>query len=261
MKSWGTLPDDRLTLSGTTRLTPGAVPSLQTGPAVARIKVDPVIQIGIDAGRIDVQFDANLDDITGSLNRLEVAVARDFVVLSVESDALTDWSRPGPRQVVLRYDRPFTPFRRRLRITGWIPVPEDPLKNGSQPLELPTPWLEVAGMESTPAILTVSSPSRIQFRGASGLRLLPSAGPDQRQRQCRGRWSDSPDLSGGESLKTRYASVELGSPASERPDREPDHRPSRLGRMDRSTPLRCLRRCTRCDFPQAAHHLGSESPG
>ena len=107
VKLWGSLPDDRLTLSGTTRLTHDGSPSLQTGPAVTRIKVKPVLQLGIDAGRIDVQFDADLDDVAGSLNHLEVAVPRDLVVLSVESDALTDWSRPDPRQLLLRYDHAF----------------------------------------------------------------------------------------------------------------------------------------------------------
>ena len=129
VKSWGPLPDDRLTLSGTTRLVRDVFPSLQTGPAVARIKVKPVLELGIEPGRIDVRFDADLDDIAGSLNHLELAVPHDLVVLSVDSDALTDWSRPDPRRLLLRYDRPFSRTRRRLRIAGWIPVLEDPLED------------------------------------------------------------------------------------------------------------------------------------
>ena len=189
VKSWGPLPADRLTLAGTTRLIRDGSPSLQTGPAVARIKVKPALQLGIDAGRIDVQLDADLDDVGGSLNHLELALPHDLVVLSVESDALTDWSRPDPRQLLLRYDRAFPRSRRRLRITGWIPVLEDPLKLGSQQLQVPTPWLEVSGMETVSATLIISSASRLQAISAPGLTLLPAGpalaagGTDARARQ------------------------------------------------------------------------------
>ncbi|MBV8126359.1 MAG: hypothetical protein JO114_01695 [Planctomycetaceae bacterium] len=189
VKSWGPLPDDRLTLAGTTRLIRDGSPSLQTGPAVARIKVKPALQLGIDAGRIDVQLDADLDEVGGSLNHLELALPPDLVVLSVESDALTDWSRPDPRQLLLRYDRAFPPSRRRLRITGWIPVLEDPLKLGSQQLQVPTPWLEVSGMETVSATLIISSASRLQAINAPGLTLLTAepplaaGGTDSRARQ------------------------------------------------------------------------------
>jgi len=174
VKSWGPLPDDRLTLAGTTRLVRDGSPSLQTGPAVARIKVKPVLQLGIDAGRIDVQLDADLDDVAGSLNHLDLALPHDLVLLSVESDALTDWSRPDPRQLLLRYDRAFPRSRRRLRITGWVPVLEDPLKIGIQQLQVPTPWLEVTGMETVSASLIISSASRLQAKSAPGLTLPPA---------------------------------------------------------------------------------------
>ena len=183
------MPDDRLTLAGTTRLIRDGSPSLQTGPAVARIKIKPVVQLEIDAGRIDVQLDADLDDAAGSLNHLELALPHDLVVLSVESDALTDWSRPAPRQLLLRYDRAFSRSRRRLRITGWIPVLEDPLKIGIQQLEVPTPWLEVTGMETVSAALIILSVSRLQAISAPGLTLLPAGptptagGTDARARQ------------------------------------------------------------------------------
>ncbi len=189
VKSWGPLPDDRLTLAGTTRLTRDRSPSLQTGPAVPRLKVKPVLQLGIDAGRIDLQFDADLDDVAGSLNRLELALPQDLVVLNVESDALTDRSQPEPRKLLLRYDRAFAQPRRRVRVTGWIPVLEDPLKLGSQQLEMPTPWVEIAGMETASGTLIVSSPMRAQAIRAPGLKLLPApptkvaaGGADERTR-------------------------------------------------------------------------------
>jgi hypothetical protein len=173
VKSWGTLPDDRLTLSGTTRLDRNLIPSLRTGRAAIRIKVKPVLELAIDAGRIDARFEADLDDAAGALNRVELVVPRELVVLSVESDALTGWSRPDPGQLLLRYDRPFSRSRRRLRISGWVPILESPLKIGSQQLQVPTPWLELSDMETTSATLIIDSPFRVQVSSAPGLKALP----------------------------------------------------------------------------------------
>ena len=138
------------------------LPTFRTGPAAARSRPGLPSSSGIDAGRIDVLLDADIVDVGGSLNDLALTVPQDLVVLSVESDGLTDWSRPDPRQLLLRYDRASARSRRRLKITGWIPVLEDPLKLGSQQLQVPTPWLEVSGMETVSATLIISSASRLR---------------------------------------------------------------------------------------------------
>jgi hypothetical protein len=176
VKAWGPLPDDMLTLSGTTRVARGDRLVFPTGPAPSRIKVKPTTQLRIESGRIDLQFDAELNELSESLDHLDVAVPRDLAILGVDSEGLTHWSRPEGRRLLLRYDRAFSRSRRRLRISGWIPVLEDPLKVGIQQHRAPTPWLDVARMESVPGLLIVTSHTRVDTVGARGL-TLESASP------------------------------------------------------------------------------------
>ncbi len=169
VKLWGPLPDDRLTLAGTCRLSREYSPSLLTGPARPHVKIKPSVLLSIQPGRIDVQFEADLDDVAGTLDRLEMAIPPELVVLSVHSDALSAWSRPGPGRLVLRYDRVFSRSRRQLKLSGWIPVAEDPLRTGSQPLQRATPWVEVLGMDASSSTLTIVSPTSHQVSEAAGL--------------------------------------------------------------------------------------------
>ena len=189
VKSWGPLPDEMLTLSGTTRLTTANPPIFRTGPPPTRIKIRPVTQLRIDAGRIDLHYDAELTELSGSLVELAVEIPRDLVILGVDSESLTSWNRPDSGRLVLRYDRSSARSKRRLMITGWLPVAEDPLKAGAQRLRVPTPWLKVPAAESFPGLLVVSSASKVEAVDAPGLALEPvsplanSKKPDSRSRQ------------------------------------------------------------------------------
>jgi hypothetical protein len=169
VKSWGPLPDEMLTLSGTTRITTANPPIFRTGPPPTRIKIRPVTQLRFEAGRIDLHYDAELTELSGSLVELTVEIPRDLVILGIDSDNLTTWNRPNPGRLVLRYDRSFARSKRRLIITGWLPVVEDPLKVGPQRQRVPTPWLKVPGTESFPGLLIVSSTSKVEAVDAPGL--------------------------------------------------------------------------------------------
>ena len=169
VKSWGPLPDEMLTLSGTTRITTASPPIFRTGPAPTRIKIRPVTQLRIEAGRIDLHYDAELTELSGSLVELAVEIPRNLVILGIDSESLTTWTRPASGRLVLRYDRSFGRSKRRLVITGWLPVVEDPLKVGPQRLRVPTPWLKVPGTESFPGLLVVSSTSKVEAVEATGL--------------------------------------------------------------------------------------------
>jgi hypothetical protein len=173
VKSWGSLPDEMLTLSGTTRITTGNPPIFRTGPAPTRIKIRPVTQLHIESGRIDLHYDAELTELSGSLVELGVEIPRDLVILGIDSESLTTWNRPASGRLVLRYDRSFGRSKRRLVITGWLPVVEAPLKVGPQHLRVPTPWLKVPGTESFPGRLVVSSASKVEAVDAPGLILEP----------------------------------------------------------------------------------------
>ena len=148
VKAWGALPDDRLTLAGTTRLDFKRLPTLRTGPAAPRARIKPTTHLRIDPGRIDFLFEAEIGEVSGSLDHLKVELPRELTLLSVESDGLTDWSLAEDRGLLLRYDQPFPASKRRLRISGWIPVHEDPLRFGAQAQRVPTPWPRVAGLDA-----------------------------------------------------------------------------------------------------------------
>jgi hypothetical protein len=176
VKAWGPLPDERLTLAGTTRLDYGKLPTLQTGPGSARLKTRPTTQVRIGPGRIDLLFEAELGETPGLLDRLRVQLPRDMTVLEVASEGLTNWSAGEDRVLLLRYDR-LLPPRRSLRITGWIPVAEDPLNLGNRQRRVPTPWVKVDGADSSPGQIIVTAVGRVDVEDGPGMTLQASSPP------------------------------------------------------------------------------------
>jgi hypothetical protein len=177
VRAWGSLPDSRLTLSGTTRLRPDDLPRFRTGPATTRITVKPTLNLAIEPGRINLEYEAELSDLDATLHQLEMAIPEDLVVLSVTSEGLTDWNIRSARRLMLRYDRPIFRPRRRLSIAGWVPVAGDPLKVGPQMQQVPTPWIHVPGMEELPGSLVISSATRVETIGATGTAVVSTALP------------------------------------------------------------------------------------
>jgi hypothetical protein len=173
VKIWGSLPDDGLILAGTTRLAHDVTPFFQTGPAVARVKIRPTLELHVEPGRINVALDAAFDGYAGTLDHLKVAIPPELVILSVKSEGLTHWSRTDARRLLLRYDRAF-PRLRNLSIHGWIPVPQDPMTLSSQSLSMPTPWIELLGVENLPGKLVIDSEVPLDIKDATGLFALPS---------------------------------------------------------------------------------------
>ena len=234
VKTWGPLPDERLTLSGTARLVRDKLPTFRTGPAPALIRIRPTLELRVDAGRIDVVFEAEIVDLGGSVSSLAVTVPEDLVVLGVESDGLTDWSRPETGQLLLRFDRVAVRSRRKLKITGWLPTVEDPLKIGVQQLRMPTPWLFIPGMETLPGNLVIASKSRIDATGARGMTLVstdranPAVAAETRTVQS--YRVDDPARLGS-------LAVDLVTASRERPDREPGHDSSGFRGMGGRAPL------------------------
>ena len=177
VKAWGPLPDDGLTLSGTTRLARGDLPQLQTGPSVARVKSRGKLDLRIEPGRIGVEYEAEVGDLGEPVHHFEIAVPPDLIVLKVDSPGLSDWSRKGPRQLVVRYDRVPLQSRQKLTISGWIPVVEDPLSTANPPRRIPMPWLDIPGMETVADTLSISSITPVELLEAQGLTLLSKTAP------------------------------------------------------------------------------------
>ena len=179
VKTWGPLPDERLTLSGTTRLVRDKLPTFRTAPAAALVRTRPTLELRIDAGRVDVLLRCR-DRRSGRIRQLaRVTVPQDLILLGVESDGLTDWSRPEPRRLLLRFDREAARSRRRLKITGWIPTAEDPMKVGIQQLQHANPLARHPGHgdPSGPSRHHVEHQDRGDRRTRHDAGLVRSRGP------------------------------------------------------------------------------------
>ncbi|WP_165227420.1 hypothetical protein [Aquisphaera insulae] len=163
VKLWGPLPDDRLTLCGTTRLGRDDRPEYRTGPAIVRVRVRPALNLTVQEGRILASYEAELGDFSDAVDHLTVSVPRELKVDQVECDGLTAWSRTAPDSLMLRYDRPLRATRRKLAITGWIPALQDPMVRGGRSLRMPTPWIALPGMESLPGKLVLTSDVRVDI--------------------------------------------------------------------------------------------------
>jgi hypothetical protein len=175
VRTWGTLPDARLTLAGTTRLRAADLPRFRTGPAPSRIKVKPTLQLRIESGRMNIEYEAELSDVDATLHGLEAAIPENLVVLSARSEGLTAWSRPSPERLILRFDRPYFRPKRRLLISGWIPVAGEPLAVRPQTQQVTTPWIDLPGMDELPGTLVVTSISRVEPMAATGMALVTTA--------------------------------------------------------------------------------------
>lgn len=173
VRAWGALPDDRLTLAGTVRLDFKRLPNLRTGPAVSRGEIKPTTHLRIEPGRIELLFEAELDELTGPSDHLRVELPEGLKVLEVESEGMTDWSLPAARRLLIRYDRPRPTSKRRLRVTGWIPVHEEPFRFGPRTQRFPTPWPRLAGMGSSAGLLIISSAARVETIDGRGITPVP----------------------------------------------------------------------------------------
>ena len=86
MESWGTLPQEPLTLCGTSRFVRECRASLQTGPAPTRVQVKPTINVQIESGRIAMTVDAELSELSGHLRHVEVEVPENIQIIEVTAE-------------------------------------------------------------------------------------------------------------------------------------------------------------------------------
>ena len=171
VKLWGKLPDEPLTLSGTSRFSRAPELELATGPLPGYLTVRPAVQMVIGPGRIDVVLEADLVDLDVSTRAVHFSVPPQLQLVRVEADGMTDWSRPASDQVRLRFDGPES-LRRQVRIRGWVPVPSDPLATSALRGEAPLPWPRWLGVESQSGTLEISSPTEFQLAPAPGLTIV-----------------------------------------------------------------------------------------
>jgi len=174
VRSWGTLPEEPLTLCGTSRFARNPLAELSTGPAPTRISVKPTVQLQLESGRIAMTVEAELSELSGHVRQIEAQLPDNIRIIEVTADGLADWTTTPDHRLRLMFDRPLPRPRRLLRVLAWIPLSEDPLKIGSRQHRIRVPWIGWEGTEGTAGFLTVSSISKPTLQGSTGLTTISS---------------------------------------------------------------------------------------
>ena len=105
VKAWGNLPDEPLTLCGTSRLVRDSRASLRTSPTPTRIQVKPTVQLQIESGRIAITVEAELVELSGHLREVQAELPDGVRVIQVTAEGLTDWTISADHRLHLRFDR------------------------------------------------------------------------------------------------------------------------------------------------------------
>ncbi len=174
VKAWGSLSEEPLTFAGTVRFVRLAAVLIATGPPPCQIVVEPEVQLTIEPGQVGVNLGAIVTTVSGRCDQLELALPPGLDLVTVEADGLSDWSRPTPARVLLRFDTPVM-NRREVRIQAWLPVPTDPLATGVANHEIDTPWPRWIAGDVRPGQLTIISPTRFQLVQSGGATSIGSS--------------------------------------------------------------------------------------
>lgn len=169
VRAWGTLPDEPLTFAGTVRFNHRDAVEFSTGPAPTRWRMKPTARLRIDSGRIDCRIEVELSEIAGLLDHVDLELPDDLVVVDVESEDLTDWSRPPGEPLHVRFDRIDLKSRRALTIRGWAPVSRPNSTTGRRRLRARLPWISAAGPAAVqPGTLILESRGPVELTSAEG---------------------------------------------------------------------------------------------
>ena len=187
VRAWGALPDDRLTFAGTVRYNGRDPVEFLTGPTPVRYRRRPAVRVAIEAGRVDWRCDLELSEIGGLLDRADLAVPDELIVLDVESPGLTDWSREPGGPLRARFDRIDQKSRRTVRIRGWIPVSKLAPGPGPRRHRARLPWVDPAEGPGSAGTLEVFSRGTVELATAAG-GASPLSGPAEGDAPPGGPW-------------------------------------------------------------------------
>ncbi|WP_165243950.1 hypothetical protein [Paludisphaera soli] len=187
VRSWGALPDDVLTFAGTVRFKPQDVVEFRTGPTPTRWRRRPAVQLQIEAGRVDCRYEVEMSEISGLLDRAELALPAELLVLDVESPGMTDWSRPPGEPLRVRFDRIDLKSRRTITVRGRIPVSQLGPGPGPRQHRIRLPWVDPSEGRDAAGTLEVLSRGGVDLPTTPGGATLVSSEPsdsgDSRIRQ------------------------------------------------------------------------------
>ncbi|WP_169976078.1 hypothetical protein [Tautonia rosea] len=170
-QSWGPLPrGGALDVAGATRFTGLPQLSVPLGPSNPRRRVEPTVQLDLDAGRWEWRLAARVSDLDGrAIRKVMIKIPADLELVDLEAPGLTSWDRPTPDQLRLRFDGLASAVRP-ISLAGWIPEPARPMEPGPLVSDRPLPWPEWPGLSVEPGTLLLSTPTTalVDYRGADG---------------------------------------------------------------------------------------------
>jgi hypothetical protein len=171
---WGSLPQEALTLCGTSRFVHECRAILQTGPVPAKVQVKPTILVQIESGRVALTVEAEITELAGHLGHIQAEVPENIQIIEVTADGLSDWTVSADRRLHLMFDRPVSRPKRALRVLALIPLREEPLQMSARQHQLKMPWFGWEGVEASAGFLTISSIAKPELRVSTGLTLISS---------------------------------------------------------------------------------------
>jgi hypothetical protein len=174
VKSWGPLPDEPLTLSGTRRFMRECRASLSTGEIQARPSVKPTVQLQLEPGRAVMTVEAEFTEPSGRFGHIEGKVPDGVQIIKVGAEGLADWRTTADGRLHLMFDASTALPRRRAQIMAAVPVSEGPLQVGSRKHRIRVPWIEWLGIEALAGILVTSSNTVPETHGSAGMKLISS---------------------------------------------------------------------------------------
>jgi hypothetical protein len=175
VKAWGRLPEEPLTLCGTSRFDREPTAALRTGPAPPRVIIRPTAEVRIESGRIVLAVDAEVHEISGHSPIMEAELPEGMELTGVSGDGLIDWTVSADRRLHLIWRRRESGRPRLIHLVGWIPLGDDPLKIGARPHRVRTPWVGWPGADVVRGSLTVACRTKLALHGAAGLSPVPAA--------------------------------------------------------------------------------------
>lgn len=176
VRAWGPLPADNLTMAGAVQSARPIELEVSLRPPTDQPSARTALRLDLLPGRIAVHSETKLTAKSGRIDEAVVKVPIEWTPITVEAEGLTDWSRPSPDLVRLRFDDDGASVLERIvRLEGWLPVPTKPLAIGVARLTRDVPWPIWLDTVEEPGTLTVAAPPATSIRLDAGAGVAPMA--------------------------------------------------------------------------------------
>lgn len=180
VQAWGRLPEMSSTLAGAIRFQTTPDTRLLSVPAEPNATIRPSVHLLVQPGRLVLRSQTELIPGTPAPDEYQIRIPSELHVVKVAADGLTDWSRPEPDLLRLRFDRDLSgPRTRTVQLEGWVGVATTPMSPETDMHDLPIPWPEWLGVEQRAGELRISSEGAGSFELVAGASVVPVQEMDQ----------------------------------------------------------------------------------